>query len=118
MTVPGRSARVRPYALTRGRTRSRHPLLLESLISVPVYDPRVFAQLTPEYRDLYRLCREVRSVVELSAELDLPLGVVRVLLSDLADQGKVRVHATTHTVDRSGTELLERVLRGLQTLSR
>lgn len=117
--ISGGSARVRPYALTRGRTRSRHPLMLETLISVPGFSLEVAQQLTPECQDIYGLCRDVCSVVEISSTLRIPLGVVRVLVSDLADAGKVAVHATAHGVDRPGTEeLLERVLRGLQTLPR
>ncbi|MGH3344668.1 MAG: DUF742 domain-containing protein [Carbonactinosporaceae bacterium] len=112
----GRSARVRPYAITRGRTRSRLPLLLETLVSVPGHDPNYKVDLTPECQEIYILCRQVRSIIEISAQLRMPLGVVRVLVSDLADQGKVRVHATAQDSDWLGKELLERVLRGLQTL--
>lgn len=117
--IQGSSARVRPYALTRGRTRSRHPLLLETLVSVPGFSTDGAEELTPECQEIYSLCREVCSVVEISAALHMPLGVVRVLVSDLSDAGKVSIHATAHGTDRSGTEeLLERVLRGLQTLPR
>lgn len=114
----GRSARVRPYAITRGRTRSRYPLLLETLVSVPHYDPSACTDLLPECQEIYALCREVRSIAEISAHLRMPLGVVRVLVSDLAEQGKVRVHSTAHGTDRPGLDLLGRVLRGLQTLPR
>jgi len=109
---------VRPYAVTRGRTRSRRPLLLETLVSIPPEDPGARADLTPECRDIYVLCGGVRSVVEISTELSMPLGVVRVLVSDLADQGLVSVHATTHDLERPGSDILERVLRGLQALPR
>lgn len=109
---------MRPYTLTRGRTRSRHPLLVETLISVTDYDPHVALLLTPECRDIYEGCREVRSVAEISVYSGMPLGVVRVLVSDLADQGKVRVHPPAHGYDEPDQELFERVLRGLQALPR
>ena len=47
-----------------------------------------------------------------------PAGVVRVLVSDLADRGTVRVHPTAAGAGLSDTVLLERVLRGLQTIRR
>ncbi len=116
--MTGKSSRVRPYAITRGRTRTRHPLLLETLISVYGYDSHSCAELSPESQEIYMLCRETRSVIEISTQLQIPVGVVRVLVSDLADQGKVQVHPTGYGADSLGTELLERVLRGLQTLPR
>jgi len=59
-----------------------------------------------------------RSVAEVSAHVHMPIGVVRVLLSDLIEQGHVRVQATL-TADSSQDErreLIERTLRGLRTL--
>lgn len=113
-----RSARVRPYTLTRGRTSARRPLLLETLISVRNYDPAVERGLIAESREIYRLCRDVRSIAEISADLTIPLGVIRVLVSDLADDGLLRVHPTVAGTGVPDRELLERVLRGLQTIPR
>ena len=59
-----------------------------------------------------------RSVAEVSALVHMPIGVVRVLLGDLIEQGHVRVQATL-TEDSSQDErreLIERTLRGLRTL--
>jgi Protein of unknown function (DUF742) len=111
-----RSARVRPYAITGGRTSTRLPLLLETLISVPEYDRAVDQTLVAESREIYSLCRSVRSIAEISAELDIPLGVVRVLVSDLADDGQLRIHPTAANAGMPEHMLLERVLRGLQTI--
>lgn len=113
-----RSGRVRPYTLTQGRTISRQPLLLETLISVTHYDPAVERGLIAESREIYRLCRYTRSVIEISAELAIPLGVVRVLVGDLADNGLLWVHPTAPGTGAPDQELLERVLLGLQTISR
>ena len=111
-----RSARVRPYAMTGGRTRARLPLLLETLVSVPDYDIATSQKLVAESREIYALCRAVRSVAEISAGLDIPLGVVRILLSDLADDGRVRIHPSAAGAGLPEHVLLERVLRGLQTI--
>jgi hypothetical protein len=58
----------------------------------------------------------VRSIAEISAELDIPLGVVRVLVSDLADDGQLRIHPSATNAGMPEHMLLERVLRGLQTI--
>ncbi len=58
----------------------------------------------------------MRTVAEISALLKMPLGVVRVLLSDLADQGKIRVYGTGHGTGQPDRALLERVLDGLRRL--
>lgn len=117
-------ARVRPYSLTGGRTRLGHVLLVESFVAVPdVPDCRHEParggrgdRVMPEMSAIVELCRRMRSVAEVSALLKMPLGVVRVLLSDLADQGKIRVYGTGHGIGRPDRALLERVLSGLRGL--
>ncbi|MFJ4002948.1 DUF742 domain-containing protein [Streptomyces sp. NPDC090023] len=123
-----KAARVRPYSLTGGRTRFGHVLLVETFVaSTAALDapeerkelangpaPRVM----PEMVAIVELCRRMRTVAEIAALLRMPLGVVRVLLSDLADQGKIRVYGTGtgHGTGRPDRALLERVLSGLRRL--
>lgn len=119
-TSPGeklkmRSKRIRPYALTGGRTRPRNELLVEALVSVPRYDPGLIESLMPESRVLYERARARVSIAELSVAVSLPLGVVRVLLSDLAAQGAIFVHPTAHSYHHD-REMLGRILDGLQRL--
>jgi hypothetical protein len=111
-----RSRRVRSYALTGGRTRPRHHLLVETLVSVPRYDPALSEALMPESKALYERARAQLSIAELSALLAIPLGVVRVLISDLAAQGAVLVHPTAYAF-REDRTVLERLLTGLRELS-
>jgi hypothetical protein len=73
-------------------------------------------RVMPEMRAIVELCRRMRSVAEISALLRMPLGVVRVLLSDLADQGRIRVYGTGHAPGAPDHALLERVLSGLRRL--
>ncbi|KFU81761.1 MULTISPECIES: DUF742 domain-containing protein [Amycolatopsis] len=113
--VKMRSRRIRPYALTGGRTKSSQLLLVETLISVPRYDPSLAEALMPESRSLYERARDRSSIAELSVGLDLPLGVVRVLIGDLATQGAVFVHPTAHAYNHD-TNVLERILDGLKRL--
>ena len=118
-------ARVRPYSLTGGRTRFGHVLLVETFVAA-LEAPEERKELTsaplsrvmPEMRAIVELCRRMRTVAEIAALLRMPLGVVRVLLSDLADQGKIRVYGTGtgHGTGRPDRVLLERVLSGLRRL--
>lgn len=110
-----RSRRIRPYALTGGRTRARHQLLVETLISVPRYDPSLADKLMPESKALYERARAQVSIAELSSLLNIPLGVVRVLVSDLAAQGAVYIHPTAHAYHHD-RNVLERILNGLKQL--
>jgi hypothetical protein len=71
---------------------------------------------TPEMRAIVEVCRRMRTIAEIAALLKLPLGVVRVLVSDLADQGRLRVYGTGHGPGRPERALLERVLSGLRRL--
>ncbi|MDF3289425.1 MULTISPECIES: DUF742 domain-containing protein [Streptomyces] len=117
-------SRVRPYALTGGRTRFGHVLLVETFVAT-IDAPEERPQLTsggiatavmPELRAIVELCRRMRSVAEISALLRIPLGVVRVLLSDLADQGKIRVYGAGQGPVQPNRALVERVLSGLRKL--
>ncbi|MFI9272929.1 DUF742 domain-containing protein [Kitasatospora sp. NPDC052896] len=123
----GRSSRVRPYAITRGRTRFGRVLLVETLVSALNRPADPADRSLPELAAICDVCRgQMRSIAEISALLRIPLGVVKVLVSDLADQGRIRVHGTdTLGVGLDGTDamagtskrdLLERVLGGLRKL--
>jgi hypothetical protein len=57
-------------------------------------------------------CRRRQSVAEVSALLSLPLGVVRVLVGDMADEGLVRVHGPAGDGRGPDPALLQRVLDG------
>ncbi|MEU1009408.1 DUF742 domain-containing protein [Streptomyces sp. NPDC088810] len=119
-------ARVRPYSLTGGRTRFGHVLLVETFVAAleapeerkELTSAPLSARVMPEMRAIVELCRRMRTVAEIAALLKMPLGVVRVLLSDLADQGKIRVYGTGtgHGTGRPDRALLERVLSGLRRL--
>lgn len=124
-----RSARVRPYALTGGRTRFGQVLLVETLISSVYQPPGSTAQSLPELERICALCQgQMRSIAEVSALLRLPLGVVRVWVSDLVDEGRIRVHGASVPVRSGGGStiasparpnrlVLERILGGLRDLA-
>ncbi|AZM91155.1 MULTISPECIES: DUF742 domain-containing protein [Streptomyces] len=111
-----RPARVRPYSLTGGRTRFPQVLLVETFVATLDGSPAKTPDRMPEMRAIVEVCRRMRTIAEISALLKLPLGVVRVLVSDLADQGRIRVYGTGHGTGRPDRALLERVLSGLRRL--
>jgi hypothetical protein len=117
--VPAREASlVRPYTLTAGRTDTSVDLPLEA--PVQTLQAALAHQWPPnDMRDkIIQLCIKSPSVAEISARLDLPLGVARVLVGDLVMSGYLRVHRTL--TDRSTRderrELIGRTLRGLKAL--
>lgn len=109
-----RGGLLRPYAMTGGRARPRQAVLeIESLVSTTWVGEAAERQAL-ERRSIVLLCRQPRSVAELSALLGLPLGVIRVLVGDLADEGLVRIHGPKGAGGAAGRALLERVLEGLR----
>ena len=112
---PGRL--VRPYTLTGGRTRPSHSdLELEALVSTTSLGESADLSHSSEQQSIALLCRDVLSVAEVSARLDLPLGVARILVADMADEGLVILHRPASPGDRPDLALLERVLYGLRTI--
>jgi hypothetical protein len=110
--------RVRSYVLTGGRTRGRTELPFEALIQVTAHGRAERTGLAMERREILGRCVGSISVAEISAHLKLPLGVVRVLVGDMVDEGLLNASAPDHsrTGDRPDRLLLERVLDGLQSL--
>jgi len=109
---------VRPYMLTRGRTTSS---LGEFELHAPVLALIAPEQLgrhaTPEDRMIIELCQTPTSVAELSARLATPVGVVRVLVGDLADAHMVQVRKSTEErAEHRDVRLLERLLEGIRAL--
>jgi hypothetical protein len=108
--------RVRPYAMTGGRTQPLHTELeIEALVSTTSLGERT-PKLTVEQRAIAALCHDILSIAEISARLDLPLGVTRVLVGDMAYEGMVMVHRPAQAGDRPDLALLERVLYGLRSI--
>jgi Protein of unknown function (DUF742) len=111
-----RSSLVRPYAVTGGRTAPRLQLAMEALVSSATSVHQDLSTLTPERQAISSLCRQIRSVAEISALLRMPLGVVRVVIADMAAEGLVHVHQPQLEAGKPDLNLLERVLSGLRRL--
>jgi hypothetical protein len=113
---------VRPYARTGGRTRPSGDVLpIEALVSA-LAGPD--GRQTAEKRRILQLSSDqYLSIAELSAHVHLPVGVVRVIVGDLVEEGLARVHGgsrdTTVTAapDPATTlSVLESVLNGISAL--
>ncbi|HEY2192338.1 MAG TPA: DUF742 domain-containing protein [Actinomycetospora sp.] len=107
---------VRPYVRTRGRTHARADLRIETLVSIP--SPRPPLE-DPEHRAISDLCDGPRSVAELAALLRVPLGVARIFIGDMAEDGSLTVHPTADRLSAGrgpDPAVLARVLRGLHRL--
>ncbi|WP_181776973.1 DUF742 domain-containing protein [Amycolatopsis pittospori] len=114
---PASGSRVRPYTRTGGRTRTAHDLALEALVSTSDDGRRYRGVRTIEHRQICDLCLDTRSIAEIAAHLRLPLGVVKVLVGDMADAGLVLIHQTELIMgDSSSRAFMERVLQGLRAL--
>lgn len=149
---------VRPYAMTRGRTRSSSDEARLDLIALVIAqsadgegdakpdenvdgageadaagshpaghtagggrdghaDVHADSTLAPEHIDIVVRCRRApQSVAELAAELDLPVGVVRVLIGDLIDADWVRVSRPVPPAELPDESILREVIDGLRAL--
>jgi len=111
------AASVRAYAWTGGRTRSDHQLEIETLVTTSDRAEAMMSTMRTEHQSVARLCYHTKSVAEVGALLQLPLGVARVLLGDMASLGLITVHRNaTAAGEEPDLELLERVLHGLTNL--
>ncbi|GIH74910.1 DUF742 domain-containing protein [Planobispora longispora] len=109
------SSLVRMYTVTGGRTTPRNQLAIEALVSSAT-SGILGMSFTREYRAISEMCRQVRSVAEISALLGVPLSVARVLVSDMEAEGLVRVYHPPTRDSGPASDILERVLHGLRRL--
>jgi hypothetical protein len=108
---------IRPYALVGGRTQpsGRSFDLIAMVQARRGIDPDP-TSLEPEHLLVLRLCRLPTSVADLSAELSLPVGVLRVILADLREQGLIDIHQPIPSAQLPDVKILRRVADGLRRL--
>lgn len=107
----------RPYMVTGGRTRpvgERHFDLIDMIArSGRAADVFLFS---PERTQILELCRHPLTVADLASAIGLPLGVVRVLLGDLLNEGLIEVKRMAMRGRLTDKQLLRQVLDGLHAL--
>ena len=111
----GDGLRVRPYAITGGRTRAATEVPIEAIVYRTPKGVAAVSSMSLERRQILSILASPQSAAEISARLRLPLGVARVVLGDLVDEGFVALN-TRSASGRPDLRLLERVLDGLQAL--
>jgi hypothetical protein len=108
---------VRPYALIGGRTR--HAGEKFDLVATVRVTRKAMSEpvaLGPEQMSVLNLARRPTTVADLASGLDLPLGVVRILLADLRDLGLILISSPAAQRARPDRHILREVLNGLRAL--
>jgi hypothetical protein len=105
---------VRPYTVTRGRTRSDQPDLqvITLVMAARPLEQLPIAGLDYEHVQILRLCGRPLSIVELSSHLQLPLSVVKILVADLIDR-QMLIFRSAVTPD---IQVLQAVIHGIRRL--
>ena len=107
----------RLYTVTGGRSRAEGVSL--DLVTLIVSESRPLEGMQSEHVRILDLCRTPTAVVEIAAELQLPITVVKILLSDLLATGRVTARHPRGAAARNDapdSALLKEVLLGLQNL--
>lgn len=107
----------RLYTLTGGRSHSNSTAFDLVTLVVSEFEPTPGMQ--SEHAAILSLCRTPTAVVEIAAELGLPVSIVKILLSDLLAGGKVTArHPQAYQTASALPEpnILEQVLVGLRNL--
>ncbi|MBO3745925.1 DUF742 domain-containing protein [Streptosporangiaceae bacterium NEAU-GS5] len=101
-----------------GRTRSSGDEF--DLIAMVTVNPSKAVDeslLGPEQVRILAFARQgAISVADIASDVDLPLGVVRVLLGDLHDQGLISVRPPAQVAPLPSARILKEVINGLRAL--
>lgn len=118
MSRPGRDDDPdRLYTVTGGRTRADSDAF--DLVTLVVSECEPTAGMQSEHVKILRLCRRPTAVVEVAADLRLPVSIVKILLSDLLATGRITARhprAVSAETQLPEPDLLEQVLVGLRKL--
>ncbi|GAB3453482.1 DUF742 domain-containing protein [Streptomonospora sediminis] len=107
---------VRPYVIAHGREHADAVRLdMISVVIAARADVDEVA-LEPEQLRILEMCTRPQSVAEVSAHLDVPVAVVKVLLGDLIGRGYVLARAPYTQQSPMHRDILQAVLDGIQRL--
>ncbi|MEM7275986.1 MAG: DUF742 domain-containing protein [Actinomycetota bacterium] len=105
---------VRPFLVTTGRTKaSVEGLQFETLIHAT---DKPAQSLRFEPARVHALCREAIAIAEVSAELSMPIGTVKVVVGDLIQSGHLELHQTIDANQTEDIELISRLIDGVRRL--
>ncbi|MFD7019686.1 DUF742 domain-containing protein [Streptomyces sp. NPDC059161] len=115
MSRPGRDdSPDRLYTLTGGRSRSGSDAF--DLVTLVVTESDPAPGMQSEHVAILRMCRFPTAVVEIAAELGLPVTVARILLADLHASGAISARHPRSAHRLPDSDILEQVLVGLRNL--
>ncbi|MFI7327329.1 DUF742 domain-containing protein [Streptomyces rubiginosohelvolus] len=106
----------RLYTVTGGRSRAADSF---DLVTLVVSESKPTPGMQSEHARILDLCSHPTAVVEIAAELSLPVTVVRILLDDLHVMGRITARHPRVSASRAelpDSELLKEVLHGLRKL--
>ncbi|GAA3488845.1 MULTISPECIES: DUF742 domain-containing protein [Streptomyces] len=126
--IPGRPARTTPrpgrddspdrlYTVTGGRSRTHSDAF--DLVTLVVAESAPTPGMQSEHAAILRMCDYPVAVVEIAAELGLPVSITRILLADLLGTGRISARhprAAPAAAELPEPELLEQVLVGLRNI--
>jgi hypothetical protein len=108
----------RLYTLTGGRSRAESDAF--DLVTLVVSESEASPGMQSEHVRILRLCQHPTAVVEIAAELQLPVSIVRILLSDLLAMGRITARhpraVASGGAPHTDPRLLEQVLVGLRNI--
>lgn len=107
----------RLYTVTGGRSRTDDDTF--DLVTLIVSECEPAPGMQSEHARILDMCRHPTAVVEISAELALPVTVVRIILGDLLATSRISARhprAARPSAELPDTELLKEVLHGLRNL--
>ena len=113
---------VRPYTLTRGRTRHAEWAAFDVIAQIVAVERTGLSEPvdtadSPEHQAILDLVLDrPLSVAEVAAGTDLPLGVARILLGDLLDADLIRVSRPVPSAELPDSGILLDVLQALRAL--
>ncbi|GGK38670.1 hypothetical protein GCM10010124_34320 [Pilimelia terevasa] len=107
---------VRPYAMTGGRVPAAARFDVVATVRAAPLGGALPPDLQPEHRQILAAARSPITVADLAAELDLALGVVQVLLHDLAVQELICLHEPGRASAVPDENVLKAVVNGLRAL--
>ena len=114
--MSGTGSAVRAYAMTGGRAHTSLHLEFETMLQATADGREALTAMRFERAEIIRQCQtEPQSVAELAARMQVPIGVARVVASDLLAEGCLEAfHPSINVAD--DVLLITRLIAGVRAL--